>query len=336
MALIAFTGSRSVGLHINREAAEPRPGQDHVKRVIAEMGGKNAIIIDDDADLDEAVHGVVASAFGYQGQKCSACSPGDRAGGAVRRLPGPAGRGDAQPQGRARPRTPAAPSARSSTPRPSERILRTIEKGKSEGRLAYAGDVGPLAQEGYLRRPAHLRRRAADGRHRPGRNLRPGAGGAAGRTTSTQALEIANGTRLRPDRRPLLAQPGDTSPGASASSASATCTSTARSPAPWWIGSRSAASRCRASARRRAGRIICCNSCCRALSRRIPCGAASRRHAGETLKRTTEPQSVQREAPRNQECPRRSHGLRNAVTSRSHGSSGLVVSCFPSQQNPLH
>ena len=49
-------------------------GQDHVKRVITEMGGKNAIIVDDDADLDEAVHGVVASAFGYAGQKCSACS----------------------------------------------------------------------------------------------------------------------------------------------------------------------------------------------------------------------------------------------------------------------
>jgi RHH-type transcriptional regulator, proline utilization regulon repressor / proline dehydrogenase / delta 1-pyrroline-5-carboxylate dehydrogenase len=72
--LIAFTGSRDVGLKINRQAAEPRPGQDHVKRVIAEMGGKNAIVVDDDADLDEAVVGVLHSAFGYSGQKCSACS----------------------------------------------------------------------------------------------------------------------------------------------------------------------------------------------------------------------------------------------------------------------
>ena len=72
--LIAFTGSKAVGLEINRRAAEPRPGQDHVKRVIAEMGGKNAVIVDDDADLDEAVVGVVKSAFGYAGQKCSACS----------------------------------------------------------------------------------------------------------------------------------------------------------------------------------------------------------------------------------------------------------------------
>ena len=72
--LIAFTGSREVGLLINRQAAETPAGQEHVKRVIAEMGGKNAIIVDDDADLDEAVVGVLQSAFGYSGQKCSACS----------------------------------------------------------------------------------------------------------------------------------------------------------------------------------------------------------------------------------------------------------------------
>ena len=72
--LIAFTGSRGVGLEINRRAADTKPGQGHVKRVIAEMGGKNAVIVDDDADLDEAVVGVVQSAFGYGGQKCSACS----------------------------------------------------------------------------------------------------------------------------------------------------------------------------------------------------------------------------------------------------------------------
>ena len=73
VAIVAFTGSRPVGLMINHQAAETPQSQDHVKRVIAEMGGKNAIIVDDDADLDEAVLGVVHSAFGYQGQKCSAC-----------------------------------------------------------------------------------------------------------------------------------------------------------------------------------------------------------------------------------------------------------------------
>lgn len=72
--LVAFTGSRDVGLEINRVGSDTKAGQDHVKRVIAEMGGKNAIIVDDDADLDEAVVGVLQSAFGYSGQKCSACS----------------------------------------------------------------------------------------------------------------------------------------------------------------------------------------------------------------------------------------------------------------------
>jgi RHH-type proline utilization regulon transcriptional repressor/proline dehydrogenase/delta 1-pyrroline-5-carboxylate dehydrogenase len=71
---IAFTGSRAVGCRINALAAEVPPGQDHLKRVIAELGGKNAIIVDTDADLDDAVVGTVASAFGYQGQKCSAAS----------------------------------------------------------------------------------------------------------------------------------------------------------------------------------------------------------------------------------------------------------------------
>lgn len=72
--LIAFTGSREVGCEIYANAAIVRPGQKHLKRVIAEMGGKNAIVIDESADLDQAVAGVVASAFGYSGQKCSACS----------------------------------------------------------------------------------------------------------------------------------------------------------------------------------------------------------------------------------------------------------------------
>ena len=72
--VIAFTGSRDVGLRILAQAARVDPGRRSVKRVIAEMGGKNAIIVDDTADLDEAVVGVVTSFTGYQGQKCSACS----------------------------------------------------------------------------------------------------------------------------------------------------------------------------------------------------------------------------------------------------------------------
>lgn len=72
--IVCFTGSQEVGLEINRVASETDHRQLGVRRVIAEMGGKNAIIIDDDADLDEAVVGVMKSAFGFAGQKCSACS----------------------------------------------------------------------------------------------------------------------------------------------------------------------------------------------------------------------------------------------------------------------
>jgi 1-pyrroline-5-carboxylate dehydrogenase len=71
---VAFTGSRDVGLRINELAAKPRKGQIWIKRVVAEMGGKDAIIVDREADLESAATGVVQSAYGYQGQKCSACS----------------------------------------------------------------------------------------------------------------------------------------------------------------------------------------------------------------------------------------------------------------------
>jgi len=71
---IAFTGSREVGLHINKSAATQAPGQIWIKRTILEMGGKDAIIVDADTDLDVAVEGVAQAAFGFQGQKCSACS----------------------------------------------------------------------------------------------------------------------------------------------------------------------------------------------------------------------------------------------------------------------
>jgi RHH-type proline utilization regulon transcriptional repressor/proline dehydrogenase/delta 1-pyrroline-5-carboxylate dehydrogenase len=74
ISLIAFTGSVETGCHIIEKAARVQSGQPNVKRVISEMGGKNAIIIDDDADLDEAVPHILYSAFGFQGQKCSACS----------------------------------------------------------------------------------------------------------------------------------------------------------------------------------------------------------------------------------------------------------------------
>lgn len=71
---ISFTGSKEVGLRINELTAKPQSGQIWIKRVVAEMGGKNAIVVDSETDVDQAVEGVAAAAFGFQGQKCSACS----------------------------------------------------------------------------------------------------------------------------------------------------------------------------------------------------------------------------------------------------------------------
>jgi RHH-type proline utilization regulon transcriptional repressor/proline dehydrogenase/delta 1-pyrroline-5-carboxylate dehydrogenase len=149
VALIAFTGSLKVALAINEAAAKTPAGASHVKKVIAEMGGKNAVIVDSDADLDEAVKGVVDSAFGYAGQKCSAASraivlesiydqflnrlveatksltvaPADEPGASL----GPVIDADSR-----------------------DRIRGFIEKGKAESRLAFQYDVGQLADRGYF------------------------------------------------------------------------------------------------------------------------------------------------------------------------------------------
>jgi RHH-type proline utilization regulon transcriptional repressor/proline dehydrogenase/delta 1-pyrroline-5-carboxylate dehydrogenase len=152
VAMIAFTGSRGVGLSINRQAANTPAGQDHVKRVLAEMGGKNAIIVDDDADLDEAVHGVTASAFGYQGQKCSACSRVivldaiyeiflNRLVEATKSLE------------IATAEDPGSTIGPLIDEEAYRRVLNAIENGKKEAELRYAGDVGPLADEGYYVAP---------------------------------------------------------------------------------------------------------------------------------------------------------------------------------------
>ena len=148
VAMIAFTGSRTVGLHINRQAAETPPGQSHVKRVLAEMGGKNAVIVDEDADLDQAIHGITESAFGYQGQKCSACSR-------VIVLPGLYDEFLARliEATRSLKIAPAEDPGCSIGPLVDEkarkRVLGYVEKGRQEARLVYAGDTGPLAEEGY-------------------------------------------------------------------------------------------------------------------------------------------------------------------------------------------
>ncbi|GBD35848.1 1-pyrroline-5-carboxylate dehydrogenase 1 [bacterium HR36] len=150
--IIAFTGSRQVGLAINQLAAQTPPGQHHVKRVIAEMGGKNAIIIDEDADLDEAIDGVIYSAFGYQGQKCSACSRViilqniyDRF---LERLI------EATKSLRIAPaEDPGCEVGPVISAEAQERIQAAVEQGKHDATLIYAGSVGPLADEGYYVAP---------------------------------------------------------------------------------------------------------------------------------------------------------------------------------------
>ena len=150
-ALVAFTGSRAVGLAINRLAAEASAGPDSrvIKRVIAELGGKNAIVVDDDADLDEAVVGVVGGAFGFQGQKCSACSRVivldhvhdafvARLAEAVKSL----GVGPADDPG-----TRVGPLVDEEA---RDRVRSFLEVGKRTGRVVAAVDVGPLAERGWF------------------------------------------------------------------------------------------------------------------------------------------------------------------------------------------
>jgi 1-pyrroline-5-carboxylate dehydrogenase len=140
---VAFTGSKAVGLRINELAALHTPGQIWIKRVIAEMGGKDSILVDSDSDLDAAVDGVAVSSFGYQGQKCSACS---RAivvesvyNAFLRKL---ASRVEQMTLG-----DPANPSSYLGpviNANAEKQILGYIEDGKKEGRLVFGGKArGP-------------------------------------------------------------------------------------------------------------------------------------------------------------------------------------------------
>ncbi|HWB97095.1 MAG TPA: L-glutamate gamma-semialdehyde dehydrogenase [Bryobacteraceae bacterium] len=150
---IAFTGSREVGLRINELAARAQPGQVWIKRVIAEMGGKDAIVVDGDCDLDQAVGGVLVSAFGYQGQKCSACSRAivhERVYDAF--LENLAAKAAAISVGPAdRPENYMGPVISEGARRT---ILQYIEQGKREGRLVTGSEPPP--QGGYFLRPTIL------------------------------------------------------------------------------------------------------------------------------------------------------------------------------------
>jgi 1-pyrroline-5-carboxylate dehydrogenase len=148
---IAFTGSREVGLRINKVAADRAPGQIWIKRTILEMGGKDAIVVDADADFDAAVDGVAAAAFGFQGQKCSACSRAiideriyDKF---LEHL-----------KKRVREITIGDPASNSNmgaviNEGSMKSILNYIEIGKREGRLITGGERAPDAGEGYFMQP---------------------------------------------------------------------------------------------------------------------------------------------------------------------------------------
>ncbi|MBI3865816.1 MAG: L-glutamate gamma-semialdehyde dehydrogenase, partial [Planctomycetia bacterium] len=191
--LIAFTGSQAVGLGINERAAQTDLRQQNVKRVIAEMGGKNAIIVDDDANLDEAVLGVLTSAFGYSGQKCSACSRAivlepaydefvKRLVNATRSLS--IGHAD-------EPGTFVGPVIDEEA---QKRILDYIEVGKTEGRLALGCDPGDLAQSGYFVGPHIFVDVPAEARIAQQEIFGPVLAVIKARNFS-HALEIANGTK---------------------------------------------------------------------------------------------------------------------------------------------
>lgn len=148
---ISFTGSREVGIGINRLAAEVQPGQIWLKRVVAEMGGKDAIVVDEEADLDAAVEGVAVSAFGFGGQKCSACSRAivseklyapflEKLKARVERITV----GDADQYGNYM----GPVSSRNAR----DKILSYIETGKTEGRLVTGGGV-VAGKDGWFVQP---------------------------------------------------------------------------------------------------------------------------------------------------------------------------------------
>ncbi len=176
--LIAFTGSKEVGLDIHARAAQAKPGQIWIKRTILEMGGKDSIIVSTDCDLDAAVDGVVASAFGFSGQKCSACSRAivedavydvflERVRERVQalRVGDPAGNANMGPV-----------VNRSAM----DTILSYIEIGKGEGRLLAGGHAVANAGGRILRGTNGDRGCGAHGAHRPGRDFRAGPGGDPG------------------------------------------------------------------------------------------------------------------------------------------------------------
>jgi 1-pyrroline-5-carboxylate dehydrogenase len=190
---IAFTGSKEVGLDINERAAKTQPGQIWIKRTILEMGGKDSIIVSADADIDAAVSGVVASAFGFSGQKCSACSRAiveepiydafvERLRESVAKL------------------TVGNPAANSNMgPVVSEGAMKTIlnfvEIGKKEGRLVAGGAAVETPEKGYYIQPTVIADVAPDARIAQEEIFGPVLAVIKARDFD-HALEIANNTEF--------------------------------------------------------------------------------------------------------------------------------------------
>jgi 1-pyrroline-5-carboxylate dehydrogenase len=149
---VNFTGSKEVGLRVNEVAAKRAEGQLWIKRVVAEMGGKDTIVVDETADLDAAAEGIVAAAYGFSGQKCSACSRAvvvDAVYDAV--LERVAARTEGLSIGP--PKDGNVFTGPVVSKRAFDRILEYIEVGKQEGRLVAGGGADPEAGEGYFIKP---------------------------------------------------------------------------------------------------------------------------------------------------------------------------------------
>ena len=188
---ISFTGSREVGTHISELAARVQPGQRWLKRVVAEMGGKDAIIVDESADLEAAATGIATSAYGYQGQKCSAASRAivlepvyQDVLGRVARLAEALRIGPAD--------DPATQIAAVIDQSQYDKVLAYVEVGQREGRLVIGGE--PHGDEGWYIQPTVVADVPADGRMAQEEIFGPLLSFVRARDY-TDALAIANGTQ---------------------------------------------------------------------------------------------------------------------------------------------
>ncbi|MFQ5602290.1 MAG: L-glutamate gamma-semialdehyde dehydrogenase [bacterium] len=189
---VTFTGSKEVGLRINELAAKPQTGQIWLKRVVAEMGGKDAIIVDREADLEAAVEGVAVSAFGFQGQKCSACSRAivdqalyepflDKLIARTQKITvGPV-------------QDPQNYMGAVINKAAQEKTMKYIEIGKQEGRLVLGGETGP--DSGYYVQPTIIADLASKARLAQEEVFAPVLAVIKSRDFD-HALEIANDTEF--------------------------------------------------------------------------------------------------------------------------------------------